>query len=80
VWLLRLPLRLGRAADNDVVIEDEFTSSHHARVFIEAGRVWVEDLESTNGTLLNGRAVHGRAPMEPGAELGIGHLVLRLEL
>jgi hypothetical protein len=79
-WLLRTPLRLGRARDNDVIVEDEFTSGHHARLFIEAGKVWVEDLGSTNGTLLNGRPVRGRAALAPGAELCIGDLVLRLEL
>ena len=51
------PITLGRSAGNTLVIDDEFVSSHHARVIQDpASHQWaIEDLGSTNGTLVEGR-------------------------
>ncbi len=48
---------LGAAADNDVVITDEYLSSRHAVVRFEDGKYEVVDSESTNGTFVNGKKV-----------------------
>lgn len=48
-------LTIGRAPDNAVVIDNPAVSGHHARVFSESGAVILEDLNSTNGTFVNGR-------------------------
>ncbi len=48
---------VGRKPDNDLVIPDERVSSHHLLLFHEEGRWFVEDLNSTNGTFLNGRRI-----------------------
>lgn len=70
---------LGRDADNTVVIDDPFASGRHARLTYR-GRVWyLEDLGSTNGTLLNGRAVAGAVPIGVGDEIAVGQTRLRLE-
>ena len=45
---------------------------------IGVGRVWVEDLRSTNGTLLNGQRLRRPAPLRPGDRLTIGDAVLAL--
>ena len=57
-------MRIGRAVDNDIVIEDELVSKSHAiidRVKLEGGdslyRYTIRDLGSTNGTFINGEAV-----------------------
>lgn len=49
------PITLGRAAMNTVVLDDEFVSSHHARVYADPSTMqWaIEDLGSTNGTVVN---------------------------
>jgi pSer/pThr/pTyr-binding forkhead associated (FHA) protein len=70
---------LGRDVNNSIVIEDPFASGDHA-VLTFRGRAWyVEDLESTNGTFVNGSQVDGVAPLGFGDELQIGQVRLRLE-
>jgi pSer/pThr/pTyr-binding forkhead associated (FHA) protein len=51
------PVRIGRAPDNDVHIDNLGVSDYHARVFTEANRLTVEDLDSLNGTFLNNNRV-----------------------
>jgi pSer/pThr/pTyr-binding forkhead associated (FHA) protein len=51
------PVRIGRAPDNDVHIDNLGVSDYHARVFTEADRLMVEDLDSLNGTFLNNNRV-----------------------
>ncbi|OZG69653.1 FHA domain-containing protein FhaB/FipA [Bifidobacterium eulemuris] len=48
-------ITLGRSATNTVVLDDEFVSSHHARVYVDptSGQWAIEDLQSTNGTVVN---------------------------
>lgn len=70
---------LGRDVNNAIVIDDPFASSEHA-VLTFRGRSWyVEDLGSTNGTFVNGRAVGAVSPLGFGDEMSIGQVRLRLE-
>ena len=70
---------LGRDVNNAIVIEDPFASADHA-VLTYRGRSWyLEDLDSTNGSYVNGRRVEGVAPMGFGDELQIGQVRMRLE-
>jgi pSer/pThr/pTyr-binding forkhead associated (FHA) protein len=48
-------LTIGRLPDNTVIIDNPAVSGHHARVFSESGAVILEDLNSTNGTFVNGQ-------------------------
>lgn len=48
----RREIRIGRAADNDVILDFPIVSSHHGRIVIEGDQAWIEDLRSTNGTAL----------------------------
>ena len=69
------PISLGRAASNTVVLDDEFVSSHHARVYQDplTGDWAIEDLSSTNGTVVNGQRISAptilsaRVPVRIGA-------------
>jgi pSer/pThr/pTyr-binding forkhead associated (FHA) protein len=75
-----VPLTVGRAGDNALVLAgDEFASGRHARV--EAGRdgIWILDLDSTNGTLVNGERIDGRRRLRDGDLVRIGDTELRLE-
>ncbi|MGW1915212.1 FHA domain-containing protein [Streptomyces sp. NPDC002076] len=66
-------VRIGRAADNDFVVNDLVVSRRHAELRAHSdGTYEIVDLGSHNGTYLNGRPVT-RAPMGPGDIVGIGH-------
>ena len=65
-------IRIGRAPDNDICMDperDEEVSAHHAVLFRDGERFIIEDLESTNGTFLNGRRVIEPAVVSDGDEL-----------
>jgi FHA domain-containing protein len=70
---------LGRDVNNAIVVDDPLASAEHA-VLTYRGRSWyVEDLGSTNGTFVNGRAVASVAPLGFGDEVSIGQVRMRLE-
>jgi FHA domain len=74
------PLTLGRGGQNDLVLDgDEFASARHARIESRRDGVWVQDLDSTNGTYVNGSRVDGAQRLEPGDILRVGETDLRLE-
>jgi FHA domain len=62
---------LGRG-NVEIVLEDPFASSRHARLVREGGVLVLEDLGSTNGTFLNGSPVDGPQPLHPGDHIRIG--------
>jgi predicted component of type VI protein secretion system len=68
-------LIIGRAADCGVVLDDEKASRHHARFVVEVGVVEIVDLESRNGTLLNGTRVQRRL-LRDGDVITVGRLEL----
>jgi pSer/pThr/pTyr-binding forkhead associated (FHA) protein len=63
--------RIGRLPDNDIVIDHPGASSHHASVFRADGKFILEDLQSTNGTFVNGQRV-SRCTLQHGDVIGIG--------
>ncbi|MFG2503183.1 FHA domain-containing protein [Streptomyces sp. NPDC048441] len=66
-------VRIGRADDNDLVIDDLVVSRRHAELRVLAdGTYEIVDLGSHNGTYLNGQPV-ARAPVAPGDIVGVGH-------
>jgi pSer/pThr/pTyr-binding forkhead associated (FHA) protein len=72
---------VGRAAENDLVLDsDEFASTKHARIEPRRDGVWVEDLDSTNGTFVNGKKVKERHKLSPGDVIRVGETDLRYEL
>lgn len=72
-------LSIGRSKESDVQIDDRYASGIHARVFARSGRYFVEDMESTNGTLLNGATLKGEAELIDGDTVRIGDTEFRLE-
>jgi hypothetical protein len=72
-------ISIGRAAGCAVALpSDTFVSQVHARVFRRGDEYWVEDLGSTNGTLVNGRKLNGPEPLRKGDRLQVGRTVLEL--
>lgn len=72
---------IGRGSDVDVVVPLERVSRHHAVVIRRAGSVWITDLDSANGTEINGESV-GRKAMEvrPGDVVSLGPATFSLRL
>ncbi len=71
---------IGRDDANDIVIKNEFVSRHHARVIFEDGKFFLEDLNSTNGTFLNGQRVIGKALLDNGYLIKLGRTILRFQI
>jgi pSer/pThr/pTyr-binding forkhead associated (FHA) protein len=72
-------LTVGRAPGCGVALpEDTFVSQLHARVFRRDGGLYVEDLGSTNGTLLNNQPVTTSVPLRKGDRLQVGKTVLEV--
>ena len=71
------PVTIGRAPDNDIPIDNLAVSNYHARVYVEAGSLVVEDLNSLNGFFLNDIRVE-RAMLKDGDTILIGkhHIVV----
>jgi pSer/pThr/pTyr-binding forkhead associated (FHA) protein len=72
-------LSIGRSAEADVRIEDRYASGVHARIFARDGRTWIEDMNSTNGTLLNDATLKGEAELIDGDTVRIGDTEFRFE-
>ena len=71
-------ITIGRDQNCTLVLNDSYASSRHARVFPKDGSWWLEDLNSTNGTTLAGRAVHGAVELPIGVPVRIGQTTLEL--
>jgi pSer/pThr/pTyr-binding forkhead associated (FHA) protein len=65
------PVTIGRAPDNDIQIDNLAVSNYHARVYLEAGSLVVEDLNSLNGSFLNDIRIE-RAMLKDGDSILIG--------
>jgi pSer/pThr/pTyr-binding forkhead associated (FHA) protein len=70
---------IGRDKTNTVVIPSESASRHHARIFVSGGSHVLVDLESTNGTLLNGKGVQEQT-LRGGDVIRIGSTVMRYSI
>lgn len=72
-------IALGRGADNDIVIPENFVSHHHAVIFRHGNQYVLEDLGSRNHTYVNGRVLEGKVYLRPGDLVRIGMVELRFE-
>ncbi len=71
-------ITVGRAAGCSVTLDDTYVSQIHSRVFTRDGKIFVEDLGSTNGTYLNRAKVQGPMVMQRGDRLQVGSTVMEL--
>jgi len=70
--------RVGRNPVNDHRLDDPTVSSHHCEIVLRNEEVFIRDLESTNGTFINGQRVR-EAPLQPGETLRVGAIEMALE-
>jgi len=73
------PVVIGRSPGADIVIGDDFVSGKHARLSPSGDGAILEDLGSTNGTLLNGQRVVGAQTLRSGDSIDIGTVKLKVD-
>jgi pSer/pThr/pTyr-binding forkhead associated (FHA) protein len=72
-------ITIGRGAENDVRIPENFVSHRHATIFLHGAQYIIEDLGSVNHTYVNGQPLEGRTYLKPGDEIRVGMVTLRFE-
>ncbi|MDQ1129993.1 FHA domain-containing protein [Microbacterium sp. SORGH_AS_0888] len=73
------PLTIGRSSESGLVIRDDYTSSHHARLMLWGEQWMLQDLDSTNGTWHNGVRVSAPVPILLGAPIKVGATTFELQ-
>lgn len=71
---------IGRTPGSDISVNDDFISGKHARIMPVIDGAILEDLDSTNGTILNGRRVTSPQMLVPGDKITIGTLVITVDV
>lgn len=73
-----LPLAIGRAPSNDIILDDPYLDARHATITRDdAGEISIADLGSVNGTHATGASSNGHIVVHPGAEVRMGRTMLR---
>jgi pilus assembly protein CpaF len=71
---------IGRHGDNSLMLTKGHVSKHHAVISLVDGELQVEDLDSTNGTFVNGRRIHGMQRLRPTDKVYLGDYALSIEV
>lgn len=72
------PLTIGRSSESGLVVRDDYTSSHHARLVLWGDQWMIQDLDSTNGTWHDGARVQAPTPVTIGAPIKVGATTFEL--
>lgn len=72
------PLTIGRSSESGLVIRDDYTSSHHARLLLWGDQWMLQDLDSTNGTWHDGTRVSAPVEVRVGAPIKVGATTFEL--
>jgi diguanylate cyclase (GGDEF)-like protein len=70
------PFQIGRSTRNDLPLDQESVSRHHARIAFDGSLYWIQDLNSTNGTFVNDEPIHEQ-PLRDGDQVRIGRSILK---
>lgn len=71
---------IGRSGNhNTIVIQEAFVSAEHALIQLYDNGYWISDLNSTNGTMVNGVRIEDETLLQSGDEIKIGSVILRFE-
>ncbi len=77
--LTNASILIGRAPGSTLVLDDDYSSSRHARIFPQGNQWFLEDLGSTNGTFIGEQQVTGVVPLPVGVGVQIGRSVVELQ-
>ena len=70
---------IGRGADCTIALNDHGVSHHHARLELTSEEAWITDLQSSNGTFVNARAIAARVELSTASIITIGNAVFRVQ-
>lgn len=74
-----LTLNVGRAEDNDLVLQDDMVSRYHVRLFTHSGNWYLADLQSTHGTKVNDISVEKPVQLKPSDIIEISEIILEYD-
>ena len=72
------PVVVGRSPSADIVVDEPYVSSMHARFSLQGPALVLEDMGSTNGTLVNGHAIAQAVTLREGDEVQVGDTIMRV--
>lgn len=72
------PVVIGRAPSSDIVIDEPYVSANHARYTLQGPALVLEDLGSTNGTLVNGHPIDQPVTLRDEDEVQVGDAIMRI--
>ena len=72
------PVVVGRSPSADIVVDEPYVSSMHARFSLQGPAIVLEDMGSTNGTLVNGHAIAQAVTLREGDEVQVGDTIMRV--
>ncbi|MEP9384224.1 FHA domain-containing protein FhaB/FipA [Nocardioides cheoyonin] len=78
VSLESAPIVIGRGADAQIVLDDDYVSTRHARIAVSGEQWFVEDLGSTNGTYIGSVRINQPTAISLGTQVRIGKTILEL--
>jgi pSer/pThr/pTyr-binding forkhead associated (FHA) protein len=78
LYLDHFPALIGRAQHCNITVEADFVSRRHCQFIRKGGQVLVQDLESLNGTFVNGILATGPTPVRHGDEIQLGPMSFRV--
>ena len=71
-------ISIGRREDNSIVLNNQFVSSYHAKIYVKNNDFYLEDLASTNGTFINDSKVEGRVRLKVNDQVRMGSTVFKV--
>ncbi|MHC1683905.1 MAG: FHA domain-containing protein [Clostridiaceae bacterium] len=78
VYLLQGDFTIGRKPKNSLVLNDPFVSGNHAKIYLKNNEYILEDLGSTNGTMINGELINEKTYLTIDDEIKIGELIFKV--
>ncbi len=79
-YYIQAVVNVGRGATNDLIINNDTVSSHHARLAYNLSQWWLQDLNSTNGTYINGQRLITSTVLTTGDMIGFGEVNLMVSI
>lgn len=79
IALFNVPVTLGRSPDSDLQLYDDAASRYHAKIAMQKDQFIIDELNSSNGVIVNGERVYQRQTLNSGDSIEIGNTTLRFE-